>query len=500
MRQVFNKEMQLGEISIRDIKLDLRSRDEIPKILKGLQDIYCNDPIRDSVFEILFEMIPENVNPNNGRKGMDLWKIFVLGCLRVNCNWNYDTLQEMSNQHKTIREMLGHGSFDEDIMYARQTILDNVGLLTPSILNKINTVVINHGHEIVGNNSDDILRGSCDSFVVETDVSYPTDINLLLKAISKVITLIMQVCAEENLSDWRQGKLNIRKVKRAFRKVQLLKKSTSKNSKVKEEREQLIIEAHEIYLDTVEIFINKAIDTLQKIKANNTHNNTHEEILVACKIEEISRFLTHAHWQVDNIHERVIKGETIPHNEKIFSIFEEHTEWISKGKAGVPVELGLKVCIIKDQYGLILNHHVMEHETDDQIAVSLINSTQVHFPNFKACSFDKGFHSQSNQKELATILDHVVLPRKGKLSQTNKEIENSEEFIEARRKHSAVESSINALENHGLDRCLDHGLDGFKRYVALAVVARNIQIIGHVLQMKEVKRLKRLKRKQAKIG
>ena len=118
-------------------------------------------------------MIPENVNPNNGRKGMDLWKIFVLGCLRVNCNWNYDTLQEMSNQHKTIREMLGHGSFDEDIMYARQTILDNVGLLTPSILNKINTVVINHGHEIVGNNSDDILRGSCDSFVVETDVSYP---------------------------------------------------------------------------------------------------------------------------------------------------------------------------------------------------------------------------------------------------------------------------------------------------------------------------------------
>ena len=51
MRQVFNKEMQLGEISIKDIKLDLRSRDEIPKILKGLQDIYCNDPIRDSVLK-----------------------------------------------------------------------------------------------------------------------------------------------------------------------------------------------------------------------------------------------------------------------------------------------------------------------------------------------------------------------------------------------------------------------------------------------------------------
>ncbi|MEA1866937.1 MAG: ISNCY family transposase, partial [Thermodesulfobacteriota bacterium] len=70
----------------------------------------------------------------------------------------------------------------------------------------------------------------------------------------------------------------------------------------------------------------------------------------------------------------------------------------------------------------------------------------------------------------------------------------SEEFIQARRKHSAVESSINALENHGLDRCLDHGINGFKRYVALAVVARNIQIIGHILQQKENKRLKRLEK------
>ena len=95
----------------------------------------------------------------------------------------------------------------------------------------------------------------------------------------------------------------------------------------------------------------------------------------------------------------------------------------------------------------------------------------------------------------------MILPRKGKLSAINKEIENSEEFKEARRKHSAVESSINALENHGLDRCLDHGLNGFKRYVALAVLARNIQIIGHIQQQKELKRQqvleKRLHKKAA---
>jgi len=90
-------------------------------------------------------------------------------------------------------------------------------------------------------------------------------------------------------------------------------------------------------------------------------------------------------------------------------------------------------------------------------------------------------------------LDYIIMPKKGRLSAKDKQIEHSEEFIESRRKHSAVESSINALENHGLDRCLDHGVHGFKRYVALSVLARNIQILGHLLQQKELKRQKRRK-------
>ena len=85
------------------------------------------------------------------------------------------------------------------------------------------------------------------------------------------------------------------------------------------------------------------------------------------------------------------------------------------------------------------------------------------------------------------------MPKKGRLSAQDQTIEKSEEFVEARRKHSAVESSINALENHGLDRCLDHGLHGFKRYVALSVLARNLQILGHLIQQKELKRQKRRK-------
>ena len=68
---------------------------------------------------------------------------------------------------------------------------------------------------------------------------------------------------------------------------------------------------------------------------------------------------------------------------------------------------------------------------------------------------------------------------------TTTEIEQAEAFQAARRAHSAVESAINALEVHGLDRCPDHGLDGFKRYVSLAVVGRNIQILGAILRKQE---------------
>lgn len=334
------------------------------------------------------------------------------------------------------------------------------------------------------------MTGSCDSFVVETDVHYPTDINLLFDAIRKMITLIMGICEHMEITDWRQGKHHMRKAKKMYRRAQQLKRSSSKDRSKKAEREQLIIDAHNEYIDLAQLYVDKIRQTFASFPARG--------ILTQIRIDEVKEYIVHAERQIDQIRRRVVHGETIPHHEKVFSLFEQHTEWISKGKAGVPVELGLKVCIVKDQYNFILHHHVMQNETDDKIAVSMVKEAQRRFADFKNCSFDKGFHSPCNQKELAILLDRVALPRKGRLSAINKEIENSQEFKKAKRKHSAVESSINALGNHGLDRCRDHGIDGFKRYVALAVVARNIQIIGHMLQQKEVKRLRRQEKRERK--
>ncbi len=195
----------------------------------------------------------------------------------------------------------------------------------------------------------------------------------------------------------------------------------------------------------------------------------------------------------------MISRETIPHEEKVFSIFEEHTEWIRKGKAGVPQELGLQVCVMEDQYGFILHHMVMPKTKDERVAVPFVEQTKSSNPDLGSCRFDRGFYTPDNLGRLKEILDLVVLPKKGKLSQQEQLEASSEDYVGQRRQHSAIESAINALEKHGLDRCPDHGIRGFERYVALAVPARNIQNLGNtIFQIKKSKRTKQQKKQHRK--
>jgi hypothetical protein len=133
----------------------------------------------------------------------------------------------------------------------------------------------------------------------------------------------------------------------------------------------------------------------------------------------------------------------------------------------------------------------MQNEVDKSIAVSFTKRTKKLFPTIKSCSFDKGFWSPENYAALDDILDEVILPKKGRLSQKDQERESAEQFAEKRKKHSAVESGINALENHGLDRCPDKGLKAFHCYISFAVLARNIQVLGCFLQEKKAARKKR---------
>jgi len=490
-REIESSQLEIGQTAIAQIQFDPKSRDDIPKILRGLQYIYITDTIREPIFKLLEEQVLPDVDKKNGRPGMSLWKILVMGVLRLDLNCDYDRLGELVNHHDTVRQMLGHSDYFDKTQYNLQTIKDNVRLLTPELLEAINELIVKAGHELLSKKKRNApLRGRCDSFVLETHVHYPTDINLLYDAIRKVIQLNARWCEHHGLSDWRQHQYNVKQIKKALRLAQQKKRASGRTTAQKEKCARVLKETHQEMINLAQHFLKKSTFTQEKIGRTSACLSTVDLGL----LDQISEFTAHAHRQIDQIKRRVLWGKTIPHEEKVFSLFEPHTEWICKGKAGVPVELGLRVCVLEDQHQFILHHHVMEQQTDDEVAVPMVKETKAMFAHLSSCSFDKGFHSPENQRLLAEALEAVGLKRKGKLSKAAKAIESSDAFKKARYKHSAVESAINGLEVHGLDTCRDHGIDGFKRYVALAVMTRNIHRIGELCYQQEQKRLARKKR------
>jgi IS5 family transposase len=482
MRKIHEEQYLIGQVQIDEIEFDLRSRDEIPKLLMGLQYIYCHEEYRKKIFAILKEMLPKGISSDNGRPGMTCWKILVLGTLRLNCNWDYDKVKEIADNHMTLRLMLGHSLLDRETKYPIQTIKDNVGLFTPEILNKINKIVVDAGHTLVKKNEIE-LYGRCDSFVVETDVHYPTDINLLFDAMNKILTLVSRISDKNAITTWRQSDHLLKKLKRLYREAQKCTNSIRRSKTDKARKEKKKVAAYKIYIEAASELVNRAKMTIKGIDFFDLTN--------FAIVYSIENYIGHAERQIDQIRRRVLQGEKIPHEEKVFSIFEEHTEWISKGKAGVPQELGLMVCILEDQYGFILDHEVMERITDEKMVVPFITRAVELYPELKSCSFDKNYYTPQNKVELEKILERVVLPKKGRLTEEEKIEVNDEEYKFLRRKHSAVEAGISALENHGLDRCLDHGIFGFKRYVALSVVARNLQNLGNKLFIEKLSHRKR---------
>lgn len=505
MRSVLNPQLTLSETNIGAVRISLKSRDDIPKLLLGLQHIYTHPEIRDAVFEILKTVVPNKVDGKGkarislGRPGMEQWRILVLGTLRLCLNIDYDRLVELANYHVTIRQMMGHPGAIDDLdptQYTLQTVKDNLQLFTPQILGRINEVVVRAGHELVKKKDSrrycEDLNARVDSFVVETDVHYPTDVNLLWDAIRKTVLICGRASVERGWSEWRQHQHNVRTFKRKSRRISKLKRSGAKDGAKREAKNQEIQQAHREYIEDAQAYLERARQTRAKLEKEAKGN-----LLGAVEVNELDRFMQHAKRQIDQIRRRVLAGESIAHEEKVFSIFEEHTEWISKGKAGVPVELGLKVAVVEDQYRFILNHRVLQKSEDVEAAVPLIKETQKKYGTLHSASFDTGFHSPENQTELNKIVPLVVLPKKGKSSAEDVERESDPQFIRLRKQHAAVESSINALECHGLDRCLDHGVRGFQRYVALAVLARNVLRLGQIIHQHEAHRKRRAYQKAA---
>ena len=149
MRKIENSQMEFGEDAIGEIDIDAKSRDDIPALLRGIQHIYTNRQIREKIFSLLQEQVRPGINLKVGRPGMDLWRVFVLAVVKQGLGCDYDRLQELANQHQTVRKMLGHSEGfykDKSSYYQLQTLIDNVSLLRAQLLSEIGKIVVESGH------------------------------------------------------------------------------------------------------------------------------------------------------------------------------------------------------------------------------------------------------------------------------------------------------------------------------------------------------------------
>lgn len=501
MRVFKNTQKKIGEINIAEIKLDKKSKDDIPRLLLGLQHLYSDKEVREKVMEILMTKLLPKVDKGNGRKGMEMWNIFVLHVLKTGANLDYCRLREYANSHREVRAFLGLSFMLEDGAFDLQTIKNNVGVMTDEIMREINVEVVKQGHKLVSEKNKKKLKVRGDSFVVKTNVEYPTDIGLLEDAIVTSIRDISEMANKYDLRGWRESESAIKKIQKLKFAAQQSRRAKDKKSEKQDNKphRKLINYANKIiikYKNDIIKISGKIEQALEKtsIGADTKGAAKKENIKKDIdKVEKINFFIQEGERQLQQMERRIFNGEVIPNNEKIFSLFKPWTEWIVKGKAGVPFELGVRVAVMEDHNGFILNHRIMYNETDEKIAVEFLKDTISLFPNIESISYDRGFWNKENLEEITKLVSNVGLPKKGKLTQDDKKRQSSDEYKYARDKHSAIESAINALQHHGLDFCPDYSKQKFGNHISASIVSRNLIKTGDILITKQQKSLKRKK-------
>ena len=282
------------------------------------------------------------------------------------------------------------------------------------------------------------------------------------------------------MEGWRKGLDWKKRIKIEFRKLQKTKKSGGKN---KESRLKYSVKN---YLDIAKVLQEKVVDFCAIFTPNT--------IAQTGTFLEFEYYLKMIDKHLDLVERRLLEDEKIPHSEKLFSLFEPHTKWISKGKSGVIAEFGEKHLIVTDQYHFIVLDQIIADTPDAAFTIDIAERLKKQYGNrIASLSFDKGFSSKEIIKELELIIPNTMIKQKGKPTKERKEIEGTENFKTLNNQHNAVESNINQLTYHGLDKCYDKGKTNFDKYVSLAVLSYNLHRLGNLVK-KEKQRIKKGKK------
>jgi hypothetical protein len=474
MRKDFERQMQLDCQPVLNVQLNLNCRDEMVPVLRALQHVYSQPTLRDAILQDVARDVNPTSSATRGREGMTYWQIVVLAAVRLGCNLDYDKLQDLAEQHRALRHVMGIGDWDDPVRFNWRRIHDNLTKLRPETIEKINHRIVHAGHELAPEAAE---TTRADSFVVQTNIHHPTDSSLIRDGMRKVLAIGAALAAALRLDGWRQWKHLDRKVRKLVRKIDRI--ATRKRAGYADRLKPLYREL----LGLSEALLRRA-EALRKAARQGGNLD-----LDALALDgDLATYIERTHHVCHVARRRVLEGEKVPNREKLFSIFEPHTQLYKRGKAAEPIQFGRLVLIYEDGAGFVEHARLMARDAADRdVVVEETRTLQRRLGGrILRASFDRGFHSEENQEELARIVACPCVPKPGARQAAEQEKQASVEFRQARQSHPGVESAVGALQSgNGLRRCRDRTEDGFHRYLQLAVLGRNLHTLGKLLIAQE---------------
>ena len=474
MRIPHREQLTLDCPPVSQVELNSECRARIVPVLRALQHLYAQPEFRDKALQWVAEDVLGDADPERGREGMSFWQILILASLRLGCNFTYDELQDLAENHRVLLQIMQVGSWEEASFDWRR-ICDNICKVRPETIEKINQLIVDAGHRLVPDAVEQI-RG--DSFVCDANIHYPTESSLLVDGLTKILDVAPGFAKQLGVSGWRQHQSLLKKTRQAARAVSRVKKGKNFQSRLKTAYLKLF-HVVALILPRTQHLLDAAAGALPDEEGTLLPN--HE----AC---DAYQALTYWHAVTSHVYgtaqRRILNGEQVPNDQKIFSLFEPDTELIKRGKVAEPIQFGHLVLVVEDAAGFVCHYKVLPiGATDRDVLIPEIEELLIRFKGrIRRASFDRGFHSPDNQERLAKLIAEPCLPKPGAKQSARQDAEATVEFHQARKNHPGIESAIHALQSgNGLVRCRDRSQAGYARYVGLGVLGRNLLVLGKLL-------------------
>src|SRR6266567_6467865 len=410
--------------------------------------------------------------PDTGRNGLTAQQVLrSLVLMRVK-NWDYRELRERIADGYTLRRFT---DFYRQLVPKHDAFHRSFIRLTPETLAAVNELVV---QAAVARGLEDGKKLRVDTTVVQTDIHHPTD-NTLLWDVVRVVTRLVGQLAQAIARPIKGFRNRTRAARRRMQALQRMN-TTQRDERQTSKYRELIGIAEEV--------VERARAALRHTRVVRGKDLL-SELAIAELRKEIDRYCGLRDRVIDQARRRVLAGEQVPNAEKIYSIFEPHTDLIKRGKVRTPLEFGHKVFLAESAHGLITDYQVLTGNPSDQDHVEA--SLERHKETFGCApdlyAADRGFHSPENQDHCQTagVGQECIPQRGGTRSEEREAIERSAAFKKGQRFRVGIEGRISVLfRGRGMKRCRASGRERFEILVGAAVLANNLMKIAELLMSK----------------